>query len=849
MDVPVSTASPRLHVISSTPDDSTAAPTTPPPLADALVPARRTLRPDQQRAVDSGVRGLRKPGSRGHMVSACGTGKTLIALRTAEALNIRFLLVVVPSRDLIGQWAAAARADCHTEPLMAVSSLNADKHPVLAKAGASSTGSGEYLAYWLAQRAKKNERATVFVTLDSLPRIEEIQHSVFPAPVFDLAIIDEAHRTAGSWDKEWTMVHDSSRVRTDRRLYLTATPYEWEAPRLADAPDARPRPKRTASTVPAWESPSLIASMDDPKVFGPRLHTYTHAEAIEDGVLADYQLLVPTITDTDLRTVLADPDGARTGFAPTARRTTALHLAVLKAMTEHDLRHVIVYFQQVADAADFARQFPHTLRILPPEQRPSWAAELSVSSINGNHTPDQRAKLLDRFANADRAVITNAQVLGEGIDLPAVDAIVFASRTESVRRIVQALGRALRKPPTTDVKTASLIIPAYTPPNADPTDLLDTPYEALWLITAALRHHDQTIAARAPRKATVHRLDDTTHRLLTRRFRFDFTLDPQAIARAMDLLAWPSTGAVLSAPRRAGLAAATRYHAEHGHLKVPVDYTDAYGYRLGSFIAGQRTAHRRGTLTADWIAELDELGVIWDEHEAAFEGNMTLIEAFHAEHGHLAIPAQAPGGQFLVDQRGLARKGQLAETRHTRLTALDADWLLPYGPDWHRKYHLLARHLQEGHDPATLRRDTVIDGVKAGTWLHRQLTTWTTLDNGQRHLLTRLGLTPSHITLTAKKTTAPATPSTPKTRKRRSFEQTATLLRAFVERHGRLPGTREGIEVDGERVMIGPWLCKIRTAQKNGQLSENRSQLIQSILHEADATPAEEERPELSEIP
>ncbi|MFC5919137.1 DEAD/DEAH box helicase, partial [Streptomyces pulveraceus] len=615
---------------------------------------RRTLRPDQQQAVDSGVRGLKRPGSRGHMVSACGTGKTLIALRTAEALDIRFLLVVVPSRDLIGQWAAAARADGRTEALMAVSSLNADKHPVLAETGASSTGSGEYLAYWLAQRAKKNERATVFVTLDSLVRIEEIQHSLFPAPAFDLTVIDEAHRTAGSWDKEWTMVHDSCRIRTERRLYLTATPYEWEAPRLAEAPDARPRPKRTASTVPAWESPSLIASMDDPKVFGPRLHTYSHAEAIEDGVLADYQLLVPTITDTDLRTVLTDPDRAHTGFTPTARRTTALHLAVLKAMTEHDLKHVIVYFQQVADAEDFARQFGHTLRTLPLDQRPSWTAKLSVSSINGNHTPHQRAQLLDRFANADRAVITNAQVLSEGIDLPAVDAIVFASRTESVRRIVQALGRALRKPPTTDVKMASLIIPAYIPPDSDPTDLLDTPFEALWLITAALRHHDQTIAARAPRKTTAHRLDEITHRLLTRRFRFDFTLDPSMIARTMDLLAWPSTGAVLSGPRRAGLAAAVRYHTEHGHLKAPVDYTDAYGYRLGAFIAGQRTAHRRNTLTPDWITELDELGMIWDEHEAAFEGNMTLIEAFHTEHGHLAIPAQDPGGQFLVDQRGLA---------------------------------------------------------------------------------------------------------------------------------------------------------------------------------------------------
>ncbi|MFJ5893323.1 Helicase associated domain protein [Streptomyces californicus] len=838
---------PRTHLMAI--DPRSVVPDTCTPGAGTFASVRRTLRADQQAAVDSGVRGLRKPGSRGHMVSACGTGKTLIALWTAEALGIQFLLVVVPSRDLIGQWAAAARADGRTESLMAVSSLNADRHPVLAEAGASSTGSGEYLAYWLAQRAKKSEPATVFVTLDSLRRIEEIQYSVFPAPVFDLAIVDEAHRTAGSWDKEWTVIHDSSRIRTERRLYLTATPYEWEAPRLAEAPDARPRPKRTASSVPAWESPSLIASMDDPKVFGPRLHTYTHAQAIEDGVLADYQLLVPTITETDLRTVLTDPDGAHTGFAPTARRTTALHLAVLKAMTEHDLKHVIVYFQQVADAADFARQFGHTLRTLPPEQRPSWAGTLSVSSINGNHTPDQRAKLLDRFAKADRAVITNAQVLSEGIDLPAVDAIVFASRTESVRRIVQALGRALRKPPTVDVKTASLVIPAYTPPDSDPTDLLDTPYEALWLITAALRHHDQTIAARAPRKTPTHRLDSATHRLITRRFRFDFTLDPHAIAKAMDLLAWPSTGAALSAPRRAGLAAATRYHTEHGHLKVPVDYTDAYGYRLGVFIAGQRTAHRRGTLTADWIAELDALGMIWDEHEAAFEGNMTLIEAFHTEHGHLAIPAQDPGGQFLVDQRGLARKGQLPKPRHTRLTALDPDWLLPHGPDWHRKYHLLARHLRTGHDPKTLRRDTVIDGVKAGTWLHRQLTTWSTLDDGQRHLLARLGLTPNCITLTTTKTTTPATLSTPRTRKRRSFEQTATLLRAFVERHGRPPGAREKIDVDGERVMIGPWLCKTRTAQKNGQLSQNRSQLIQSVLREADAVPPEEECPGFSEIP
>lgn len=776
------------------------------------------------------------------MVSACGTGKTLIALRTAEALNADHLLIAVPSRDLIGQWAQAARADGRTEPLMAVSSLRAEKHPLLAEAGAVSTNSGEYLAYWLA----RHKKATVFVTLDSLPRIEESRHSVFTAPVFDLMIVDEAHRTAGSWDKQWTMIHDNARIRADRRLYLTATPYDWEAPRLTEVPDEDPQPKRTAATAPAWEAPSLIASMDDAKTFGKRLHTYSHADAIDDGVLADYQLLIPTVTDTDLRTALTDPD-LRTAFGPNARRTTALHLAVLKAMREHDLHHVIVYFQQVADAADFARQFPHTLRTLPDSERPAWTDTLFVQSINGTHTPDQRTRILARFEQADRAVITNAQVLSEGVDLPAVDGIVFADRTASVRRIVQALGRALRKPPTVDHKTASLVIPAYIPPSADPTDLLGTPYEALWLVTAALRHHDQSIAARAPRKNTKHRLDRDTHQLIARRFRFDFTLDPDHIARAMDIIAWPATGTFLSEPRRAGLAAAVRYHAEHGHLRVPTDFEDAYGYRLGAFITGQRTAYHQDALDLDWITELEDLGMVWDDHEAAWQANLATLEAFHTEHGHLAIPATAPGGQFLVVQRGLARKELLDPDREAQLTTLDPTWTLPYGPDWHRKYHLLRHHIEAGNDPTTLRRDTMVDGVKAGAWLHRQFTTWNALNPGQRDLLTGLGLTPDQAPLPALKAAMPFTGP----RRRRSFEHNATLLRAFVERHGRPPGAREWIEADGERVMIGPWLCKTRTKHQNSQLTQEQSQLMQEILREdwtGTTDAAGEGPPELSKI-
>ncbi|WP_240351011.1 helicase associated domain-containing protein [Streptomyces olivoreticuli] len=130
-----------------------------------------------------------------------------------------------------------------------------------------------------------------------------------------------------------------------------------------------------------------------------------------------------------------------------------------------------------------------------------------------------------------------------------------------------------------------------------------------------------------------------------------------------------------------GLAAATRFHTEHQQLPVPADYEDAYGYHLGILITGQRTARRQGTLTEDWITELDALGMIWDDHEATWQGHLTTVTAYQAEHGHLAIPAQEPGGQFLTDQRALARKNRLTPER--QLTALDPHWTRPHGPDWH----------------------------------------------------------------------------------------------------------------------------------------------------------------------
>ncbi|WP_308299335.1 helicase associated domain-containing protein [Streptomyces sp. CL12-4] len=338
----------------------------------------------------------------------------------------------------------------------------------------------------------------------------------------------------------------------------------------------------------------------------------------------------------------------------------------------------------------------------------------------------------------------------------------------------------------------------------------------MWAIASALAGHDHRILERLPDKA--NRLPRETSQVIQRRWHFDFTVHPERIARAMDLASFDPRDPAVSRSRRLGLAAAQSYRDEHGHLDVPADHTDPTGYRLGTFITTMRDAAKAGRLEPDWIAELDALGMIWDKHHAAWRSRLTAAADYLHTHGHLAAPATTPVGAWLAEQRHHATKNTLEAARADALTALTPDWRLPHGPDWHRKYHLLRTHLASGADPAALTRDTLLAGVKIGSWLHRQLTAWPALHPGQHHLLTVLGLTPD------------TNPPAPARRTRRIFEQTVQLLELFLHREGRAPTAREPIRVDGETVKIGAWLAKARTKHRSGQLPDNHARLIAALF-------------------
>ncbi|WP_369395529.1 DEAD/DEAH box helicase family protein (plasmid) [Streptomyces sp. CG1] len=351
------------------------------------------LRPHQREAVAATTATLRDH-ARASVIAACGTGKTLIAARTtARIAPSGRVLVLLPTLDLLSQTIRAWRAAGRKGTAIAVcSARQALDHEPLGSDVPLTTDPAELTA--LAASAHTG-RVTAYATYASLPAVVAA-HRDHHLPPWDLIVVDEAHRTAGRLGKAWAAVHHDDQVPAARRLYLTATPRIWDADTDQD------------------EDTEALASMDDENLFGPVAYRLTLSDAIDLGLLADYQILVPVITDENLRDWLATGPGAGVD----GLRLAGHQVAALRAIHDHQLRRVLTFHHRVADARAFATTLHDTAATLPDPLRPP---DLWADWISGSHTPQVRRRLLLEFASHTDphtpAVLSNARVLGEGIDI------------------------------------------------------------------------------------------------------------------------------------------------------------------------------------------------------------------------------------------------------------------------------------------------------------------------------------------------------------------------------------------------------------------------------------------------
>ena len=490
-------------------------------------------RKHQRRAIDA-VKAEFDGADRTTLVMACGTGKTLTALRLAEELVPGgTVLFLAPSISLVAQsmrdWAEQVRGRLNPYVVCSdpkASSLGkgdpaevAESYGTLSMVPYPATTNPELLASRF--RSEPDALNVVFSTYQSIDVIHEAQEAGLPA--FDLVICDEAHRTTGRMHGEdgradetaFVRVHDNAWIDARRRLYMTATPRVYET-RDEQLPGV------------AKVSDGLVASMDNPEVYGRICHRLSFGAAVSQGLLTDYKLVVMQVDQSMMpRSIqrrvannaneIEMPDAARflgvwKALFDRTHAGGAMDLDGTGASEGDDARrvlhHGIAFAANIAASKFLSERFQQVVDtyLQGMEEEDAGLGDggrhvrVDVRHVDGTMTAPERAERLDWLAGDDGddvcRILSNARCLAEGIDVPALDAVIYLSKRRSKVDIIQSVGRVMRTSP--GKRYGYIVIPIFVAEGGDPGAALSSSkeYGRIWDVASALRSHDERLDAK-----------------------------------------------------------------------------------------------------------------------------------------------------------------------------------------------------------------------------------------------------------------------------------------------------------------------------------------------------------------
>ena len=159
----------------------------------------------------------------------------------------------------------------------------------------------------------------------------------------------------------------------------------------------------------------------------------------------------------------------------------------------HPLQRAIAFSQNIRDSKSFRDEFPLIVSVASKDD-----SACSVWHVDGKHNALQRRERLSWLEEShedDREcrVLSNARCLTEGVDVPALDAVIFLDTRSSAIDVIQAVGRVMRKSP--DKKYGYIIIPVIVKTEDDVAAALedDEVFGNVWKVVRALRSHDDRI--------------------------------------------------------------------------------------------------------------------------------------------------------------------------------------------------------------------------------------------------------------------------------------------------------------------------------------------------------------------
>lgn len=477
--------------------------------------AKKVLREHQTAALQAVEKGLLNA-DRGKLIMACGTGKTFTSLKIAEHLTGvgKQVLFLVPSLSLMSQtiteWtiesgiALRLFAVC-SDNQVGKRKANDDLADISVHDLAyPATTNAQKLAHKIHQQ-HNDEMTVIFSTYQSIQVINEAQKK-YELPEFDLVICDEAHRTtgatlAGDDESNFVKIHDQNYIAGKKRLYMTATP----------------RIFGDAIKTKANEVDATLASMDDATLYGETLFELSFSYAVQNKLLTDYKVLVLAVdeglvsagvqkrlTDKDNELVLDDA----TKIIGCYRALSKLDIRADVVADPNPMRRAVAFCRDIKSSKTIKNEFKavvdeyiETLGLADDEK----TIRCEVEHVDGTYNATARNSLLnwlkeDTDENICR-ILSNARCLSEGVDVAALDAILFLHPRKSQIDVVQSVGRVMRRAEGKNM--GYVILPIAVPAMLTPEQALNDneKYKVVWQILNALRAHDDRF------DATINKMD------------------------------------------------------------------------------------------------------------------------------------------------------------------------------------------------------------------------------------------------------------------------------------------------------------------------------------------------------
>jgi superfamily II DNA or RNA helicase/alkylated DNA repair dioxygenase AlkB len=761
-------------------------------------------KPYQTRAIDKTVAHLRTF-TRGQLIMACGTGKTLTSLWIKERLaaapskkrRAARVVVLVPSISLLKQtlqvWAENRSTEwkrlavCSDSTAGSSNDENFEDMEAV-DAGFEVTTDQTKIREFL--RNTKGEQI-IFSTYQSsaevaaAARAEKIE--------FDLVICDEAHRLTGQTGRIYASVLDEQTFSARRRLFMTATPKVYASVAKKKAADLG----------------YTVVSMDDSATFGEVAHQLSFKEAIEKGYLTDYQVVVAVITDTKAKELLAENRFIGLDGQTMTSSDLAAAIAVAKAAKRHKITRAISFHSTIKRS----KQFVDTLEKLCAEKLPGFPRVLDAEHVDGTVSANERQRRLDRLKAGATGfnLLANARCLTEGVDVPALDGVAFVDPRQSEVDIVQALGRAIRLSANKEIGT--IVVPVVCTAKEVAEGRLDAAgHKKLRQILLGLRSHDHAFGVQIDDFVFAQALSTGTgcEVVVPEKIKFEFEGDDLKVFAASirtNILTLGSPDAEWAA-RYAAIKAFWAKHNRWPVFRGVVDGEKA----LAAWIGNQRQAWRNARLSQERIRRLEELsGWVWDPFASEWENNFESVRVFSDTHNRLPAFREVVDGEkalaaWIAYQRVVWKNNKLSQEHIQRLEELSGWVWDPFASEWENNFKSVR-----------VFRDTHLRWpAQSASGEERGLALWI---GTQRQAWKNNKLSPERIKLLE------GLPGWSWDLSEDKWNQNFEAVRVFRNKHKRWPAQRASCE-EG---LLAAWIGNQRQAWKRNKLSLERVQRLESI--------------------